>query len=579
MKKIFETDSEVFLKKEPDPELVSKIQSHYNLTNLTSSIIVNRGLSTLEEVKSFLTPALIDLPDPLLFQDMAKAVERIYKAISDKESILIYGDYDVDGITSTTLLINFFEYIEFPVRYYIPNRFRDGYGLNLERLLQINDTSPFQLLITVDCGISSTAVIKELSTIGIDTIVTDHHLVESRPEYALGVINPSVPECHFPFKELAGVGVVFYLIIALRSLLREKRYWGDGLTEPDLKKSLDIVSIGTIADLVPLKGVNRILVNAGLAALSRTENTGLKCFLKGLGLYNKNSISPWEIAFQIAPRFNAAGRMDDASIGVSLLTTKDDTEAWTISKKLEILNERRQRIERELLAEADKKVKSDSGFISPFSIVLWGDKWHEGVIGIVASKLVEKYGRPIILISLNEDYGKGSLRGIPGIDIFKAMIRCKDLLLSFGGHPMAGGIRIRRKNLWDFARRFSEAVEEQSGGQIPKKRWLIDAIIDEEGLPGEFFSELKKLEPFGIGNSPPLLYFCRYEILKERLINERHIRLTFKMNKGQALQGIAFNATEYWGKIGKVSAIVGEPEINYWNGNEYPQIKIKKFLL
>lgn len=579
MKKLYETESEVFLLKEPDSDLVAKIRSHFNLTKLTSNIIASRGLNSLKEIESFLLPALRDLPDPFLFRDMHKVVERIYKAITNKESILVYGDYDVDGITSTALLINFFDYISFPTRYYIPNRFTDGYGLNLERLLKINDTAPFQLLITVDCGISNGDIIKELSRRGIDTIITDHHLAEKKPDWADSVLNPSIPGCSFPFNELAGVGVVFFMLVALRSFLRKKKFWEKGAFEPDLKKLLDIVCIGTIADMVPLKGINRILVSAGLLTLQKTENIGLRHVMKDLGLLNKGAVSPWEISFQIAPRFNAAGRLKDASIGVSLLNTNDPTEAGLISKKLGTLNTDRQKIEKELLKETIRKIDAGLGFISPYAIILWDDKWHEGVIGIVASKLVEKYGRPVALISLKEDLGKGSLRGIPGTDVFKALDHCHEWLLSFGGHSMAGGMKIYRSDLLSFSKAFSEAIKTQLNGQISKKRWLIDGMINEEGLPARFFSELGKLEPFGIGNPPPLLALYGCQILSKKLLKERHIQLTLKLKDGSTLKGIAFNAVEHWAKIDRISGVVGEPGINYWNGNAIPQIKVKRFIM
>lgn len=579
MKKIHETDSEVFLLKEPDPDLVNKIQSHFKLTELTSKIIANRGLNTMEEISSFLSPALKNLPSPFLFQDMPFIVERIQRAISENESVLIYGDFDVDGVTSTALLLNFFKYIDFPVKYYIPNRFHDGYGLNIQRLKQLYKTSPFTLLITVDCGSSSESVIRELTKFRIDTIVTDHHQAKEKPASAFGTLNPSIPGCPFPSDELAGVGVAFFLLIALRSHLRNTKFWEKReMEEPNLKKFLDIVCIGTVADMVPIKEINRVLINTGLTILSKTENMGLRFFLKGLGLYGKQPISPWEIAFQIAPRFNAAGRLKDASICVSLLTTNDTNQAASISGELETLNSKRQQVENELLNAIDREIESEKGFISPHAIVLWGEKWHEGVIGIGSSKLVERFGRPVALISMDREYGKGSLRGIPDTDIFKALCQCEEWLDSFGGHPMAGGLKIHRDNLLNFSEEFSEAIRNQLKGQIPKKKWEIDALVNRE-IPHEFFLELSRLEPFGIGNPPPLLALQDFKILHKKLLKEKHIRVNLGMeDRRVSLQGIAFNASSEWERIDHASGMIGIPSLNIWNGNATPQINIKRFL-
>ena len=581
MRKFLETDTEIFFLKEPDANIVTKIQSHFNLSELTSRIIANRGYHSIKDVSFFLTPTLRNLPDPFLFNDMRRAVERILKAITEKESILIYGDFDTDGITSTALLVNFFKEIRFPVRYFIPNRFQDGYGLNLRRLKKLYKASSFSLLITVDCGSSSESVIKELSRSGIDVIITDHHQTNELSPSAFGTINPSSPECSFPYRELSGVGVAFFLLIALRSCLRDARFWTkNGIAEIDLRKFLDLVCIGTIADMVPMKNVNRILVNTGLSILPRTENPGLKYFLKNLGLLQKRgSISPWEVAFQVAPRLNAAGRLEDATICVRLLTTHNENEASWITKKLETLNTQRQRIENELLSMAEKKIVDGTGFFSPHAIVLWGEHWHEGVIGIGASKLVEKFGRPVILISLQGESGKGSLRGIEGTDIFKAMCHCDRWLDSFGGHPMAGGLKIHREHILDFSREFSNAIKIQLSGETPKKLWEIDALIVRKGIPRTFFSELAKLEPFGIKNPPPLLALTGFNIRNKQILKGKHIRLNLEVKGShEYLQGIAFNAAEHWERLDKLSGIIGVPTLNFWNGNVSPQINIKRFL-
>ena len=579
MKIIHETDAEVVYLKEPDSELINKIESKFGITPLTAKIIANRGMKSMEEIANFLHPRLKNIPSPFLFEDMGKIVDRIYTSVIQKESVLIYGDYDVDGITSTTLLLKFFETFSYPVRYYIPDRFSDGYGLNGQRLIELYQKSTFHLLITVDCGITGNDVIKELAKLGVDTIVTDHHRAETKPDGAFGVLDPSLEGCHFPYKHLAGVGVAFFLLIALRSYLREKGFWQvRQIAEPDLRQFLDIVCIGTIADMVPLHDVNRILVNSGLDMLAATRNLGLSHFLEALKLSRKDTIMPWEVSFQIAPRINAAGRLASGTIGVSLLTARDSSVARSISQKLENLNRKRQALENKLLEDTKNMIESNSGYISPFAIILWDEKWHEGVIGIVASKLVEAYGRPVALIHFDGELGKGSLRGIAGSDIYRALQYCSSYLVSFGGHALAGGIKVNKPDLPLFAEQFSSAIENQLGGILPKKQWVLDEIIYAGGIPDRFFMELEKLEPFGIGNPPPLLGFFNFQVKSKKLLQEKHIRLTIKHRNGKAIQAIAFNAENYWIEVDRISGIIGVPGINRWNGNTIPQINIKRFL-
>jgi len=580
MKIIHESDAEIFILREPDPTLVSSIQAQCNVTQLTAKIIANRGFKTLEEISRYLSPSLKDLPDPFLFKEMPVIVKRLYQAITTRESVMIYGDYDTDGITSTALLINFFNRLGVPARFYVPNRFTDGYGLHESRLRQLFHSHHFTLLITVDCGSTQEDTIASLRQLGVDTIVTDHHKAHKRPENALGVLNPSIPGCTFPDRNLSGVGVAFFLLIALRQHLRQKSFWKErNIREPDLRKSLDLVSIGTIADMVPIRGINRILVHAGLRVLSETDTPGLAIFLKHLGFKQGKTLSPWEVAFQIAPRFNAAGRMIDATSCVTLLTTQNEAEAFQISKALNDINTQRQETEHQLLKMIEQDISLNRGFYSPYAIVLWGENWHEGVIGIGASKLVEKFNRPVALISFKQEKGKGSLRGIPDADIFDALSQCRPWLISFGGHAMAGGLKIHRYHLPDFCRHFSDAIRKQFHGNPLKRKWEIDALIDGEEIPYKFFQELAQLEPFGSGNIPPLLAFRGYRLLKKRLLKEKHIQIeVLTAPFTPPLQGIAFHAADQWPRVDQAAGFVGIPRLNVWNGFVKPQIIIKRFL-
>ncbi len=572
--------SEIFALKEPNPLFVGEIKNRFHLTELTSRILANREFRSLEEISAFLSPRLMDIPDPFLFREMPRVVERIHKAIINRESILIYGDYDVDGVTSTALIVNFFRHLGYPVRYHIPNRFTDGYGLNVQTLRALHAANPFSLLITVDCGTSNEEVILELKNMGVDTIVTDHHQAVKRPSGAFGVLNPALPECPFPYQELSGAGVVFFLLIALRKHFRDTGLWHKNkVTEPDLRNYLDLAGIGTVADMVPLKYINRILVTTGLDILANTKRIGLRAFLSHLGLYGKESISPWEIAFQVAPRFNAAGRLSDASLCVSLLTAESPREAADIVSELEALNAKRQGIEKKLLEQLNSEIEKGNGYLSPYAVVLWGEEWHEGVIGIAASKLVEKFGRPTVLITFSRQEGKGSVRGVSDVNIFKALRQCHHLLEAYGGHPMAGGLKINKENLHAFCETFSLSIEKQLDGTPPKKRWEIDAIIDGEEISPQFFSELPRLEPFGTGNPPPLLMFRGVKVFSKRLLKDKHIKISFGTRAGSApVSGVAFNAEKEWETIDQVTGLVGVPTLNVWNGTTTPQINIKRFL-
>ncbi len=577
MKKILESEKAIYYLKKPNVDLARKLQQKFELTPLTASILACRDDGFLDQAGAFFSPSLSNFPDPFLFRDMKKSVSRIYDAIMQNEGILVYGDYDVDGITATAIVTNFFKAFSYPVRYYIPNRFADGYGLNLDRILQLYQKTPFSLLITVDCGISNNDIINTLTRHKIDVIVTDHHQAKRAPSKAFSALNPAIPGCGFPFPHLSGVGVAFFLLIALRRYQRDKGFWNKTRPEPNLGKYLDVVALGTIADMVPLTGVNRILVTYGLKALAHSSNIGLKTFLETLNLANK-PLTTQDIAFRIAPRLNAAGRLDTASKGVSLFTTTDKTLALTLSKTLDQLNTRRQKIMKQLLDDVFRKINRNECFISPFAIVLWDASWHEGVMGIVASKIVETYGRPAVLISLKRDMGKGSIRGIAGFNIFQALQTCVSSLVSFGGHPMAGGITIKASQITAFAKNFSSALEKQCQGKPIKAAVYIDALVKNGALTRAFFDELQNLAPFGTGNPSPLLWFCGYRLKAIKLLKGKHIKFFISSGDDFNVQGIAFNAPEWFGKMSRASSFFAVPTRNTWNGHIAPQLVVKKFI-
>jgi len=577
VKKILESEKEAYYLKKPNPDLARQLQQKFKLTPLTARILSCRGDGFLEQADVYFSPSLSNLPDPFLFRDMRKSVSRIYNAIMQNEEILIYGDYDVDGITATAIVVNFFKAFSYPIRYYIPNRFTDGYGLNLDRILQLYKNAPFNLLITVDCGISDADVISTLADHKIDVIVTDHHQAKHAPSSAFSTLNPAIPGCRFPFSSLSGVGVAFFLLMALRRYQRDKKFWEKTRPEPNLGKYLDLVSLGTIADMVPLTGVNRILASYGLRILMHSSNVGLKVFLETLNLRNK-PLDTQDVAFRIAPRLNAAGRLDAAAKGVSLFTTTDVHKALTLSKKLEQLNRRRQGIMKYLLDDVFRKIEQNEGFVSPFAIVLWGYSWHEGILGIAASKIVEAYGRPAVLISLKKDKGKGSVRGTEGLNIYQALQTCAPSLVSFGGHPLAGGISIKENKIAEFAKNFSSALESQCHGKSVKTKILIDAFVKNGDLTRKFFDELQILAPFGAGNPTPLLGFYDYRLKSPRLLKEKHIKFSLSSGRNFEVQGIAFNSGEWFKKLNPTSSFLAVPTHNSWNGHITPQLVVKKFI-
>jgi len=578
MKKLFESEKEIYFLNNQKPVLASQLQQQFNLTPLTSNILSSRDGASLEFVKSYLFPSLSGIPDPFLFHDMEKCVSRIYDAIIQNENILIYGDYDVDGITATTIIINFFKSLSYlSVRYYIPDRFSDGYGLNLDRILQLYKSTPFRLLITVDCGISNAEEINVLTKHNIDVIVTDHHLGRHPPSQALSVLNPSMPGSGFPFPYLSGVGVTFFLLLALRRHLRDKGFWNVSRPEPNLGKYLDMVALGSIADMVPLIGLNRILVAFGLKVMMNTANTGLKLFLESLDLSDR-PLSTQDVAFRIAPRLNAAGRLENASKGVSLFTTQDKIHALALLKELENLNTLRQKIVRHFLEEAHQKISQNEGFISPFVIILWDSMWHEGVMGIVASRLVEIYNRSVMLISLKGNEGKGSARGVTGLNVYKAFESCISSLVAFGGHPMAGGIRVKADKIIEFSENFSSALEKQSQGKSLKTEIYVDALVKKGDLSNKFFDELQNLKPFGVGNPPPLLGFWGYKLKAAKLLKGKHVKLSLFSKGGFEVQGIAFNSQEWFKKLKPTTPFFAVPTLNHWNGRSTPQLIVKRFI-
>lgn len=549
---------------ETDENKINEIEKEYQLNRLLATILVNRNITKKEEIRLFLEPTRNDFHNPFLMTDMKKAVERIIQAIEKQEKVTIYGDYDVDGITSITVLKSFLQDRGLEVANYIPNRLDEGYGLNKEAIGKIVN-SGCQLMITVDCGISAIEEIEYANTLGIETIVTDHHEPGNELPHAFAVIDNKRKDSTYPFRELAGVGVVFKLIQAIGITL--------GLKEEEYLKYLDIVCVGTISDIVPLIDENRVIAKLGLLLIRQTKNIGLRSIINSSGYTKIDSNS---ISFGIAPRINACGRMGKAEEALELLLSKNINEVTELTKKLNEHNRERQETEKSIFENAIKQIEKEH-LDENKAIIVGGKNWHHGVIGIVSSKITEMYFKPSILLSFEKDgIGKGSGRSIPGFDLHEALMQCTDTIEKFGGHSMAVGITVRKDNFLKFREEFEQIASRAHIDEIMPVI-QVDARIDVKDINKEMVESIKQLEPFGEGNRMPVFAFKNLKIDSIRALSEgKHLKLTLKDNN-TIINAIGFNighlAEEY--RIGDKIDVVGVLEINSFNGVDSLQINIK----
>lgn len=541
---------------------VNRISEKYNVNRLLSTILVNRKIKE-EDIEVFLNPTRNNFHNPFLMPDMEIAVERIIKAIKNNEKVIIFGDYDVDGITSITVLKSFLEDRGIHVDQYIPNRLEEGYGLNKPAIDEIAKNN-YNLMITVDCGISGIDEIEYANSLGLETIVTDHHEVGDKLPNALAVVDAKRKDNRYPCRDLAGVGVVFKLIQAIGIKL--------GLEEKEYLKYLDIVCVGTISDIVPLVDENRVIAKLGLMLVKQTKNMGLKSLLMSSGYKNIDSNT---ISFGVAPRINACGRMGHADEALKLFLSKDIYEVNELTKKLNNYNTLRQEKERAIYEDAINQIESNR-LNEKNAIIIAGENWHHGVIGIVSSKITDLYFKPSILLCYEDDLAKGSGRSIPGFDLHEALMKCQNTIDRFGGHAMAIGITIKRDKFEDFKKEFEEVAKEAKIDEIiPIIN--IDAKINLSEINKEMVASLKQLEPFGEGNKTPIFAFKNLKIDSIRALSEgKHIKMTLK-DGNTIVNAIGFNlgylADEY--KIGDKIDVVGTLEINSFNGVDNLQISIK----
>ena len=554
----------------PPADEAGKLADKTDISLLKACLLINRGITDSEEAEAFLNPKLSNLSDPMLLKDMEESTDLIISAIEQQEKIAIYGDYDADGLTSTALLVNFFADLGISVSYHIPDRIREGYSLNPEAIHSLAEKG-VKLIITVDCGISNRKEIELAQSLGINVVVTDHHQIPEDFSPLCPVINPNRSDSEFPFRSLAGVGVAFFLAAGIRSRIRE-RGWFEYANEPDLRQNLDIVALGTIADMAPLKGENRILVVAGIERMKVSRWYGIEAMKKICGMDNRN-ISTGDIAFKLAPRLNAPGRIGNNRLGIEVLITDNYSVAVNTARELNRMNSERQRIEGEIIDDIEKNILPVIDVQNRKTILLSKSGWHKGVLGIVASKLLDKYHRPTIILTIKDGVAVGSGRSIDGFNIHEAMTELKDLFIKFGGHYHAAGCTLDVSNIEVLSRNIEQIAEKSLSGADLVPSITVDAEVNLDELTLETVYDLRSLEPFGSENPEPVFYSGELEVLGSRVVGEKHLKL--KVRKGETVHdAIGFNFGDMHSLDRKIINLVYVPEINSWNGNENVQLRI-----
>ncbi len=576
--------------KKGDEELSKRLADEMSVPLLLGRLLALRGITGAQEAGTFLNAPLTALHDPFLMKGMEEAAAHLAREVMKGRPIGIYGDYDTDGISSTALLVLFFKSLGISVHYFIPHRMREGYGLHLSGLMKLKEAG-CRTVVTVDTGITAVEVASEARAAGIDLIITDHHGPPERLPEAVALINPRQPGCDYPFKGLSGVGVAFKLASGVRRRLRDDGFAGE---LPNLKQHLDLVALGTVADIVPLLDENHIFVRSGLEVLSSAIGTnaataqpsqsslgkpGVGALVAAANL-RAEAITAGHIGFVLAPRLNAAGRVGDAGLGVELLLESDPAKARPRAEKLEEWNRQRRDLEREAFDEALNQIEEMGLPEDRRSSVLVSERWHPGVIGIVASRMVEKFFRPAVLIHLDGEEGKGSCRGVSGIHMVEALGRCSDLLIQFGGHKGAAGLSIKRENIDPFRERFEEAAQAILGEELAESELFLDAVVDLDDLELPLVEMLEKIAPFGSGNPQPVLATAGVEVAGRPEVvgaGGKHLKMRLRQ-RGCVVEAIGFGLG---GLLDDEELLSGKLDVAYlagvnrWRGSAKVQIQVK----
>ena len=555
--------SRLWVFREIDPVQRAAFAQALSISSATASLLLARGVTTLDQAAAWMAPGTPH--DPFLIPDMERAVDRLHRAVIDRERICFYGDYDVDGMSATSIYLSFFRALGANASAYVPHRVREGYGLN-EGAIRALAAEGVALLVTSDCGTTSHHEIALANLLGMDVIVTDHHQTDETMPPALAVMNPHRRGAEYPFRGLCSGGLAYKVAGAYAT-----KY---GAGELPLESLLDLVALSTIADVVPLKDENRMFVREGLAQITRGARCGIGALKQVSGV--TAACTAETIAFKLAPRLNAAGRLEHAIKGVQLLTTDSDAEAKQLAEELDQLNRARQRLEAEIMREALAQVDEDK---LPGAIVLASRHWHLGVVGIVASRLVERFHRPAVVIAVNErGIGKGSARTVPGFDLYQGIAACRDLVVAFGGHPSAAGVTIAEDRLPEFAERFSAIASQWTLQAQSVSALHLDSEVRLEEVTHRLLQEIGTLHPFGAGNPEPMFAGRRLEIMQARVVGEKHLKMTLRQGRSLTFDGIGFGmkSLEAQGlSIRTPVDVAFTPEMNHWNGYDRIQLRIR----
>jgi len=538
-------------------------------------LLQERGIEEPEEALEFLSPKLSSLKNPLELKGMSEAVSRLMEAVEKGQNIVIWGDYDVDGVTSTTLLLKYFEAVGVDATFFVPNRFNDGYGLNKKHLERLHQEGA-DVVITVDCGISNFAEVAYANTLGLDIIIIDHHEVPAEIPAALAVIDPLQPDCQYGCTWMAAVGLTFHVLVALRAEMRSRGYFSNGAVEPDLRRYLDVTAVGTIADLAPLKGVNRVLTKVGINMLQQTYSPGLRALVDVCMAGRTRSIDSGFVGFQVGPRINAAGRLSDASQGVRMLTAGDYHDAYQIAVAVDEENVRRKEIQENMIEEAMAMMADRVSGGLQAGYVLWSTNWHAGVAGIVASRLVEEFYRPFIIVAVDEGQGKASARSISGFHMVQALESLKTHLQNFGGHAHAAGLSIAEEQLPDFAEAFAHLAEQRLSAPDLTPKLRVHGVLNFGEISGDLMQELSGLEPYGMANRKPVFFAEDVTVVSTRVVKGNHLQMRLSQD-GYAFQSIAFGCGDREPETGSSLDVAFFPEWNEWRGRRSIQLQIKDF--
>jgi len=565
--------------KDFDERETENICQNFGFSYLLAKLFSIRKIDSTE-IDSYISPSLKDhIPDPYSLTDMEKACNRVYESVIQNQKIAVFGDYDVDGSTATSILVNYFRSIGIKIDYHIPNRFTEGYGPNKEIFLKFKNDD-VKIIFTVDCGTMSYDEMQFAKNENLDVIVLDHHQPEIQLPEAFALVNPNRLDDTSNLNYLAAVGVTYMFLIGMNRKLRRMNWFKENeVQEPNLISFLDITALGTVCDVVPLKGVNRLLVIKGIEVMRKQLNLGIRSLIEKSSI--KGKISTYDLGFKLGPRINAAGRLGRSSFGTELLTAKDRSTADEIANQLDKFNLERRTIESHVLALADKEVTDDK--LQNKILVVSGEKWHEGVIGIIASRLKEKYQRPCVVITILDDMAKGSGRSVKGIDLGNLVVAAKQAkIIKFGGgHSMAAGFSLVSKNIDELSSFFESRLSNHQYKIAHEKTLYVDSMISSSGINLEVYDDIEKLGPFGSGNVEPTFVIKQSLLTSVKRIGENHLKCLIKTPEGNFIEAMAFRSletqlgNEIQNNKGKMVSLLGKIKINEWGGKRIPQFHIE----